>query len=207
MIRYGFLLIYAAYMLMKHIRLLNELQTLDPRLSYANQMKAVYDKPKAFMRGCIGLTGSTVSIHQFGKTPAGPVLYVHPKLNLAELALLLGHLDKTASFFADPRAFRYPLIRQWLNKMAVVKKDADKTAAVEEMEEIVRKGQSFILSEDDGIDYQSLSKRLGVPIVPIETAGIAGMQKGAFFKRLKPVDIDLTIHPAYVISEKEQLQA
>ncbi|XBO85314.1 hypothetical protein AAGG52_13500 [Bacillus licheniformis] len=98
MFRYCFLWIYSAYMLIKHIKLLQALQTLDPRLSYANQMEAVFDKPKAFMRGCIGLTGSTVSIHQNGRSPAGPVLYVHPKLGLSELAVLLGHLDKTASF-------------------------------------------------------------------------------------------------------------
>lgn len=113
---------YSAYMFIKHIKLLQALQTLDPRLSYANQMEAVFDKPKAFLRGCIGLTGSTVSIHQNGRSPAGPVLYVHPKLGLSELAVLLGHLDKTASFFADPRAFRYPLLSGWLNKMAAVKK-------------------------------------------------------------------------------------
>ncbi|MFN2745681.1 MULTISPECIES: lysophospholipid acyltransferase family protein [Bacillus] len=207
MIRYGFLLIYTAYMFLKHIRLLGELRTLDPRLSYANQMKAVYDKPKSFLRGCIGLTGSTVSIHQFGKTPAGPVLYVHPKPGLRELALLVGHLDKTASFFAKPRAFRYPLVNQWLKKMAVLNKHTDKAAAIEEIEELLRKGQSFILSENDGVDYKSISKRLGVPIVPVETDGTRDMVKGSFFKRLKPVDIDLTIHPGYVVSDKKQLQA
>lgn len=82
-----FLWIYSAYMLIKHIKLLQAAQTLDPRLSYANQMEAVFDKPKAFLRGCIGLTGSTVSIHQNGRSPAGPVLYVHPKLGLSELAV------------------------------------------------------------------------------------------------------------------------
>ena len=45
-----FLWIYSAYMLIKHIKLLQALQTLDPRLSYANQMEAVFDKPKAFAR-------------------------------------------------------------------------------------------------------------------------------------------------------------
>ncbi|MDI3411625.1 hypothetical protein QKW52_21385 [Bacillus sonorensis] len=51
MFRYYFLVIYTVYMLLKHIKLLYELQTLDPRLSYAKQMEAVYDKPKSFMRG------------------------------------------------------------------------------------------------------------------------------------------------------------
>ncbi|MCY7856870.1 1-acyl-sn-glycerol-3-phosphate acyltransferase [Bacillus sonorensis] len=206
MFRYYFLVIYTVYMLLKHIKLLYELQTLDPRLSYAKQMEAVYDKPKSFMRGCIGLTGSTVSIHQFGKTPKGPVLYVHPKLKLADLAVLLGHLDKTPSFFAEPRAFRYPLVHQWLNKMGAIKKNGGEHTAVEQIEEIVRKGQSFILSEVDGIDYESLSSRLGVPIVPIETSGIEDMQKGSFFKRLKPADLDLTIHRAY-LPENKRLRA
>jgi predicted component of type VI protein secretion system len=107
---------YSAYMFIKHIKLLQALQTLDPRLSYANQMEAVFDKPKAFLRGCIGLTGSTVSIHQNGRSPAGPVLYVHPKLGLSVLAVLLGTLIKRLRFFADPRAFRYPLLSGWLNK-------------------------------------------------------------------------------------------
>lgn len=207
MFRSCFLAIYVTYMLLKHIRLLYELQTLDPRISYANQMRAVYDKPKSFMRGCVGLTGSTVSIHQFGKTPAGPVLYVHPMLTLADLAILLGHLDKTPSFFAEPRAFRYPLIGQWLNKMAAIKKSGDPNEAAEKIEDIVRKGQSFILSEDDGIDYEALAGRLGILVVPVETAGVGDMQKGALFKRLRPADIDLTIHQAYAISEKKQLRA
>ncbi|MGG0836671.1 1-acyl-sn-glycerol-3-phosphate acyltransferase [Bacillus paralicheniformis] len=207
MFRYCFLWVYSAYMFIKHIKLLQALQTLDPRLSYANQMQAVFDKPKAFLRGCIGLTGSTVSIHQNGRSPVGPVLYVHPKLGLSELAVLLGHLDKTASFFADPRAFRYPLLSGWLNKMAAVKKSADKEASLEKVEEIVRKGQSFILSEDDGLDYKSLSKRLGLPIVAVETAGTEDMKKGKLFKRLRPADIDLTIHPAYVLTENKQLRA
>ncbi len=48
MFRYCFLWMYSAYMFIKHIKLLQALQTLDPRLSYANQMEAVFDKPKAF---------------------------------------------------------------------------------------------------------------------------------------------------------------
>ena len=42
--------------------------------------------------------------------------------------------------------------------MAAVRKSADKEASLEEVEEILRKGQSFIMSEDDGLDYKSLSK-------------------------------------------------
>lgn len=61
--------------------------------------------------------------------------------------------------------------------MAAVRKSADKEASLEEVEEILRKGQSFIMSEDDGLDYKSLSKRLGIPIVAVETAGTEDMKK------------------------------
>ncbi|NPC92731.1 1-acyl-sn-glycerol-3-phosphate acyltransferase [Bacillus sp. WMMC1349] len=207
MFRLSFLTMHMTYMLVKHMKLLRELQILDPRLSYVKQMEIVYDKPKAFMREWIGLTGSTVSIHQYGRLHAGPVIYVHPKLKLLDLALILGHLDKTASFFAEPRVFRYPLIRQWLNKMGVIKKGGDQKTNLEQIEEYIRKGQSFILSEDDDIDYHSLSGRLNVPIVPVETAGTEEMIKGIVFKRLRAVDLDLTIHPAYVSKEKKQFRA
>ena len=61
---------------------------LDPRLFFQKQMRLVYERPKAFMRGCIDVSGSTIGIHHDQPIPDGPVLYVHPKLRPADLLLL-----------------------------------------------------------------------------------------------------------------------
>ncbi|MCY8277334.1 1-acyl-sn-glycerol-3-phosphate acyltransferase, partial [Bacillus inaquosorum] len=76
MVRYSLLVVYIVYMLLKNMKQLFNQTMLDPRLSYKKQMTLVYEQPKAFMEGCIGITGSVVTIHQLEPIPRGPVLYV-----------------------------------------------------------------------------------------------------------------------------------
>lgn len=63
-------------------------------------MRLVYERPKAFMRGCIDVSGSAIGIHHDQPIPDGPVLYVHHRLRPADLLLLAGHLEEPAGFIA-----------------------------------------------------------------------------------------------------------
>lgn len=94
MVRYSLLVVYIVYMLLKNMKQLFNQAMLDPRLSYKKQMTLVYEQPKAFLEGCIGISGSVVTIHQPEPIPQGPILYVHPRLRLAELALIAGYIEE-----------------------------------------------------------------------------------------------------------------
>ena len=60
MIRYGCLVMYVVFMFMKNIQEYINQKELDPRLSFQKQMRLVYERPKAFMRGCIDVSGSAI---------------------------------------------------------------------------------------------------------------------------------------------------
>lgn len=72
MIRYGCLVMYVVFMFMKNIQEYINQKELDPRLSFQKQMRLVYERPKAFMRGCIDVSGSTIGIHHDQPIPDGP---------------------------------------------------------------------------------------------------------------------------------------
>ncbi|AWM17338.1 hypothetical protein DKG76_11470 [Bacillus inaquosorum] len=179
---------------------------LDPRLSYKKQMTLVYEQPKAFMEGCIGITGSVVTIHQLEPIPRGPVLYAHPRLRLAELALIAGYIEEPAGFIANPKLFRLPFIGQWLNRMDVIA-DGSSEKVYEDVTKQLEKGQSLILSLDGSIDPVELAARYHLPLVMVETKGTDDLQKGSIFKRLKPADIELSFSKAYIPANEKQLRA
>ncbi|MCY9382959.1 1-acyl-sn-glycerol-3-phosphate acyltransferase [Bacillus inaquosorum] len=206
MVRYSLLVVYIVYMLLKNMKQLFNQTMLDPRLSYKKQMTLVYEQPKAFMEGCIGITGSVVTIHQLEPIPRGPVLYVHPRLRLAELALIAGYIEEPAGFIANPKVFRLPFIGQWLNRMDVIA-DGSTEKVYEDVTNQLEKGQSLILSLDGSIDPVELAARYHLPLVMVETKGTDELQKGSIFKRLKPADIELSFSKAYIPANEKQLRA
>lgn len=206
MIRYSWLVIYIVNMLLKNIKQLFNHTMLDPRLSYKKQMTLVYEQPKAFFEGCIGITGSVVMIHQPEPIPSGPVLYVHPHLRLPELALIAGYIEEPAGFIANPKVFRLPLIGQWLSRMDIIA-DGSSEKVYEEATKQLEKGQSLILSLDGSIDPAELAARYHLPLVMVETKGTDDLQKGSLIKRLKPADIELSFSKAYIPANEKQLRA
>ncbi|MBY8914072.1 1-acyl-sn-glycerol-3-phosphate acyltransferase [Bacillus sp. YC2] len=207
MIRYSCLVMYVVFMLIKNIQEYANQKLLDPRLSYQKQMSLVYERPKAFMRGCIDVSGSVISIYHDKPIPSGPVLYVHPQLRLAELVLLAGHLEEPASFIADQKAFRIPLLGKWLKLMGVISGGDSQDTVLEDVTDRLEKGQSLILSKDGKINPEELALRFGLPIVNVETSGTDKLLRGRFFKRLKTADIELHVKPACYPAAQKQLRA
>ncbi|MGF7532898.1 1-acyl-sn-glycerol-3-phosphate acyltransferase [Bacillus mexicanus] len=206
MFRYSLLVVYIVYMLLKHMKQLFNQRMLDPRLSYKKQMTLVYEQPKAFLEGCIGITGSVVTIHQPEQIPHGPVLYVHPRLHVTELALIAGYIEEPAGFIAKPKAFRLPFVGQWLDRMDVIS-DGDSEKVYEDVTKQLEKGQSLILSLNGSIDPVALASRHQLPLVMVETKGTEDLLKGSFFKRLKPADIELSFSKAWIPANEKQLRA
>ncbi|MDR4435409.1 lysophospholipid acyltransferase family protein [Bacillus tequilensis] len=206
MVRCSWLVIYIVYMLLKNMKQLFNQRMLDPRLSYKKQMTLVYEQPKAFLEGCIGITGSVVTIHQPEPIPEGPVLYVHPRLRLAELALIAGYIEEPAGFIANPTLFRLPFIGQWLKRMDVIAGGSSEKV-YEDLTKQLEKGQSLILSLDGCIDPVELAAHCHLPLVLVETKGTDDMQKGSFFKRLTPADVELSFSKAYIPANEKQLRA
>lgn len=206
MIRYGCLVMYVVFMFMKNIQEYINQKELDPRLSFQKQMKRVYEQPKAFMRGCIDVSGSVISIHHDRPIPDGPVLYVHPRLGVGDLLLLAGHLEDPAGFIAGKKAFRMPFLGNWLRLMGVIC-DGDSRDVRQEAEVRLQKGQSLILSEDGKINPEELALRFDLPIVPVSTTGTDRLLRGRLLKRLKPADIELHVKPAYYPAVQKRLRA
>lgn len=197
---------YVVFMFMKNIQEYINLKELDPRLSFQKQMKRVYEQPKAFMRGCIDLSGSVISIHHDRPIPDGPVLYVHPRLSVGDLVLLAGHLEDPAGFIAGKKAFRMPFLGNWLRLMDVIC-DGESRDMRQEAEVRLQKGQSLILSEDGKINPEELALRFDLPIVPVSTTGTDRLLRGRLLKRLKPADIELHVKPAYYPAVQKRLRA
>ncbi|QTN94093.1 1-acyl-sn-glycerol-3-phosphate acyltransferase [Bacillus sp. LJBV19] len=207
MIRYGCLVMYVVFMFMKNIQEYINQKELDPRLSFQKQMRLVYERPKAFMRGCIDVSGSAIGIHHDQPIPDGPVLYVHPRLRPADLLLLAGHLEEPAGFIAGEKAFRMPFLGNWLRLMGVICDGDSQDAVFQEAEVRLQKGQSLILSEDGKINPEELALRFDLPIVPVSTSGTDRLLRGRLLKRLKPADIELHIKPAYYPADQKRLRA
>ncbi|KUP30500.1 hypothetical protein AU387_18325 [Bacillus halotolerans] len=206
MIRYSCLVIYIMYMLLKNIKQLFNQRMLDPRLSYKKQMTLVYEQPKAFLEGCIGISGSVITIHQPEPIPSGPVLYVHSRLGLPELALIAGYIEEPAGFIANPKVFRLPIIGQWLERMNVIRESSSEMV-YENILTQLEKGQSMILSLDGCINPLELAARYSLPVVMVETKGTDELLKGSLVKRLKPADIEVSFSKAYIPASEKQLRA
>ncbi|WP_024121789.1 hypothetical protein [Bacillus halotolerans] len=206
MIRYSCLVIYIVYMLLKNIKQLFNQRMLDPRLSYKKQMTLVYEQPKAFLEGCIGISGSVITIHQPETIPSGPVLYVHSRLGLPELALIAGYIEEPAGFITNPKVFRLPIIGQWLERMNVIR-ESSSDMVYEDILTQLEKGQSMILSLDGCINPLELAARCSLPVVMVETKGTDELLKGSLVKRLKPADIEVSFSKAYIPASEKQLRA
>lgn len=85
--------------------------------------------------------------------------------------------------------------------------DGDSEKVYEDVTKQLEKGQSLILSLDGSIDPVELAARYHLPLVMVETKGTDNMQKGSFFKRLKPADIELSFSKAYIPANEKQLRA
>ena len=142
LIRYGCLVMYVVFMFMKNIQEYINQKELDPRLSFQKQMRLVYERPKAFMRGCIDVSGSAIGIHHDQPIPDGPVLYVHHRLRPADLLLLAGHLEEPAGFIAGEKAFRMPFLGNWLRLMGVICDGDSRDAVFQEAEVRLQKGKA-----------------------------------------------------------------
>ena len=206
MIRYSCLVIYIVYMLLQNTQQLFNQRMPDPRLSYKKQMTLVYEQPKAFLEGCIGISGSVITIHQPEPIPSGPVLYVHSRLGLPEIALIAGYIEEPAGFIANPKVFRLPIIGQWLERMNVIRESSSEMV-YEDILTQLEKGQSMILSLDGCINPLELAARCSLPVVMVETKGTDELLKGSLFKRLKPADIEVSFSKAYIPASEKQLRA
>ncbi|AKL84847.1 1-acyl-sn-glycerol-3-phosphate acyltransferase [Bacillus atrophaeus] len=207
MIRFCCLVIYIVYMLVKNIKQLFNLTMIDPRLSYEKQMKLVYEQPKAFMRGCIDVSGSVITINQTESIPNGPVLYVHSHLRTADLVLLAGHVPGPVCFIASPKAFRIPFMGKWLERMNVIREEGNPEVMHEYITEHLQKGQSMLLSRKGSADPEEIAARLNLPIVMVETEGTDHLLRGTLFKRLKTSEIEMSFNRVYYPAEQKQLRA
>ncbi|MGE6629693.1 lysophospholipid acyltransferase family protein [Bacillus sp. NPDC077027] len=207
MFRYGFLVIYVVVSLLKNVRHLYDHELTDPRISYPKRMQLIYQHAKSFARGCIDQSGSVITIYQQKHLPEGPVIYVHDQLDAVNMVLLVGHLEKPTAFFAKPRLFRIPILRQWLKKMQVIKQNQSDVQLFNEAEERLLSGQSLLLSKEDPICTIALAEKTQCPIVPVRTVGTERLMRGKVFKRLHPVDVDMTIEAPYMISDQVKKRA
>ncbi|PRO42524.1 lysophospholipid acyltransferase family protein [Bacillus sp. LLTC93] len=207
MFRYWFLTIYVVVSFLKSMRHLYDHELTDPRISYTKRMQLIHEHAKRFARGCIDQSGSVMTIHQQKKLPDGPVIYVTHELNPVITTLLIGHLEKPFAFMAKPSLFRYPILKQWLKKMAVIRHNQSDELLLEEAKERIVSGQSVLLSEKYRAIAEALAEECDRPLVPIETSGTDRLLTGKIVKRLRPVNVDIHIKPPVVISEYTQKRA
>ncbi|MGM0755311.1 MAG: lysophospholipid acyltransferase family protein [Bacillota bacterium] len=207
MFRYWFLTIYVVVSFLKSMRHLYDHELTDPRISYTKRMQLIHEHAKRFARGCIDQSGSVMTIHQKKKLPDGPVIYVTHELNPVTTTLLIGHLEKPFAFMAKPNLFRYPILKQWLNKMAVIRHNQSDEGLLEEAKERVMSGQSVLLSEKYRAIAEALAEECNCPLVPIETSGTDRLLTGKIVKRLRPVNVDIHIKAPVMISDYVQKRA
>ncbi|WP_353855487.1 1-acyl-sn-glycerol-3-phosphate acyltransferase [Bacillus sp. Bos-x628] len=207
MFRYWFLTVYIVVTFLKSMKHLYDHELTDPRISYMKRMQLIHEHAKKFTRGCVDQSGSVISIHQQKKLPDGPVIYVHRELNLVTTTLLIGHLEKPVAFFAKPQLFRYPILKQWLQKMAVINQHQTDEQILEEAKERLMAGQSLLLSETYSAFAATLAEELACPLVPIETSGTERLLTGKIIKRLRPVNVDLLIKAPVMVSDYIQKRA
>ena len=141
------------------------------------------------------------------KLPDGPVIYVTHELNPVTTTLLIGHLEKPFAFMANSNLFRYPILKQWLKKMAVIRHNQSDEGLLEEAKERVMSGQSVLLSEKYRAIAEVLAEECDCPLVPIETSGTDRLLTGKIVKRLRPVNVDIHIKAPVVISDYVQKRA
>ncbi|MFP3417911.1 1-acyl-sn-glycerol-3-phosphate acyltransferase [Bacillus sp. SIMBA_154] len=207
MFRYWFLTIYVVVSFLKSMRHLYDHELTDPRISYTKRMQLIHEHAKRFARGCIDQSGSVMTIHQKKKLPDGPVIYVTHELNPVTTTLLIGHLEKPFAFMAKPNLFRYPILKQWLKKMAVIRHNQSDEGLLEEAKERVMSGQSVLLSEKYRAIAEALAEECNCPLVTIETSGTDRLLTGKIVKRLRPVNVDIHIKAPVVISDYVQKRA
>ncbi|MGM0814620.1 MAG: lysophospholipid acyltransferase family protein [Bacillota bacterium] len=207
MFRYWFLTIYVVVSFLKSMRHLYDHELTDPRISYTKRMQLIHEHAKRFARGCIDQSGSVMTIHQKKKLPDGPVIYVTHELNPVTTTLLIGHLEKPFAFMANSNLFRYPILKQWLKKMAVIRHNQSDEGLLEEAKERVMSGQSVLLSEKYRAIAEVLAEECDCPLVPIETSGTDRLLTGKIVKRLRPVNVDIHIKAPVMISDYVQKRA
>ncbi|MCC9087499.1 lysophospholipid acyltransferase family protein [Bacillus pumilus] len=207
MFRYWFLTIYVVVSFLKSMRHLYDHELIDPRISYTKRMQLIHEHAKRFARGCIDQSGSVMTIHQKKKLPDGPVIYVTHELNPVTTTLLIGHLEKPFAFMANSNLFRYPILKQWLKKMAVIRHNQSDEGLLEEAKERVMSGQSVLLSEKYRAIAEALAEECDCPLVPIETSGTDRLLTGKIVKRLRPVNVDIHIKAPVMISDYVQKRA
>ena len=189
------------------MRHLYDHELTDPRISYTRRMQQIHEHAKRFSRGCIDQSGSVMTIHQQKKLPDGPVIYMNRELEPVTTTLLIGHLEKPFAFFAKPHLFRYPILKQWLHKMAVINQHQTDEQLLEEAKERIMSGQSLLLSKKYSAIAASLAEEFKCPIVPIETNGTERLLTGKIVKRLRPVNVDIDIKAPVMINDYTQKRA
>ncbi|MDM5298449.1 1-acyl-sn-glycerol-3-phosphate acyltransferase [Bacillus pumilus] len=207
MFRYWFLTIYVVVSFLKSMRHLYDHELTDPRISYTKRMQLIHEHAKTFARGCIDQSGSVMTIHQHKKLPDGPVIYMSRELDPVTTTLLIGHLEKPFAFFAKPHLFRYPILTQWLQKMAVIDQHQPDAQLLEEAKERIMSGQSVLLSEKDTTLAEALAEEFVCPIIPIETSGTERLLTGKIVKRLRPVNVDIHIKAPMMVNDYVQKRA
>ncbi|MFS0656730.1 lysophospholipid acyltransferase family protein [Bacillus sp. 179-C3.3 HS] len=207
MFRYWFLTFYVVVSFLKSLRHLYDHELTDPRISYTKRMHLIHEHAKTFTRGCIDQSGSVMTIHQEKKLPDGPVIYVTRELNTVTTALLVGHLEKPFAFFAKTRLYRYPILKQWLHKMAVIHEQQTDEQLLEAAKERMMSGQSLLLSEKDQAIATVLAEACDCPLIPVETIGTDRLLTGKLVKRLRPVNVDIYIKAPIMVSDYEQKRA
>ncbi|VWA42322.1 lysophospholipid acyltransferase family protein [Bacillus altitudinis] len=207
MFRYWFLTIYVVVSFFKSIRHLYDHELTDPRISYTKRMHLIHEHAKRFARGCIDQSGSVMTIHQQKKLPDGPVIYVTEAHHPVTTTLLIGHLEKPFAFMAKPHLFRYPILKQWLKKMAVIKQNESDEALLEEARERVLSGQSLLLSEQYRVMAETLADECNCSLVPVETSGTDRLLTGKIVKKLRPVNVDIHIKAPVKMSDYAQKRA
>lgn len=207
MFRYWFLTIYVVVSFLKSMRHLYDHELTDPRISYTKRMHLIHDHAKRFARGCIDQSGSVMTIHQQKKLVDGPVIYVTKELNPVTTTLLIGHLEKPFAFMAKPKLFRYPILKQWLKKMAVIHQNQTDEVLLEEAKERIVSGQSILLSEAYRHIAEALAEESDCPLVPIDTSGTDRLLTGKIVKRMRPVNVDIHIKAPVLISDYAQKRA
>ncbi|UXO86480.1 lysophospholipid acyltransferase family protein [Bacillus safensis] len=207
MFRYWFLTIYVVVSFLKSMRHLYDHELTDPRISYTKRMHLIHEHAKRFARGCIDQSGSVMTIHQQKNLPDGPVIYVTKELNPVTTTLLIGHLEKPFAFMAKPKLFRYPILKQWLNKMAVIHQNQTDEVLLEEAKERIMSGQSILLSEAYRHIAEALAEESACPLVPIDTSGTDLLLTGKIVKRMRPVNVDIHIKAPVMMSDYTQKRA
>ncbi|MEK3971382.1 1-acyl-sn-glycerol-3-phosphate acyltransferase [Bacillus sp. FSL W8-1143] len=207
MFRYWFLTLYVVVSFFKSMRHLHAHELTDPRISYTKRMHLNHEHAKRFARGCIDQSGSVMTIHQQKKLPDGPVIYITQALNPVTTTLLIGHLEKPFAFMAKPNLFRYPILKQWLKKMAVIHQNQSDDALLEEVKERILSGQSVLLSESYRYMAEALAEDCDCLLVPVETSGTDRLLTGKVVKRLRPVNVDIHIKAPVMMNDYAQKRA